>query len=167
MKRRYTVYLVVIALLGAANLARLWIGSGENGADLSARGQAYFPEDFRLLAGNPAAAGSRRNLFQPGGQAERPVKSANRMPVKTQAQAPVSHNQVEAQAEMLDNVRLLGVVFRAGKAQAYIGLDKESVIAQAGDTVLGRFVVDKIEVEAVELRDIRDNTKRRVPVSGK
>ena len=165
MKRQYSVYLGLIALLAVVNLWRWWPHPGTGTEESAARGKVFLPEDFRLRVDLPAAIEPRRNLFQPRGGTFRTNTTHARQGV---AQPPVLSGQNEAIAEGgLGKLKLLGVVFRAGKGQAYLALDKESVIAHAGDTVLGQFAVDKIAVDAVELRDLKTNTIRRIPVSGK
>ena len=67
----------------------------------------------------------------------------------------------------LGRLRLLGVVFHAGKRQAYLAQDKENCIAASGDTVFGQYAVDGITVDAVQLRDLKTNMTRRIPISGK
>lgn len=170
MKRRYSVYLVLIALLVAANLARWLAHSGKDAEGSAVQSKVFLPEDFRLRMDSPVAAGSRRNLFQPNGDASRVATNhTSRSMAKAMAQPPVQHEQSEAGAAdgVLGKLKLLGVVFRAGKGQAYLSLDKENVIALAGETVLGQFTVDKVDVDVVELRDLKNNTTRRIPVSGK
>lgn len=169
MNRRYSVYLGLIALLVAVNLGRWWPHSG-NGAERSAaRGNVYLPEDFRLRMDSSAAAGKlQRNLFQPKSGSTRMVSAQNRQNmVAAKPAAEAGQRIAEAAGNELGKLKLLGVVFRAGKGQAYLAMDKESVIAHAGDKVFGQFVVDKVDVDSVELRDLKNNTSRRIPVSGK
>lgn len=168
MKRRYSMYLGLIALLVAANLGRWWLHS-EKGAEISvASGKVFLPEDFRLHADLPAAAEPRRNLFQPKSGAHRMTTTQNRQAMVA-AQPKAQPGQIEAEAAGigLGKLKLLGVVFRAGKGQAYLAMEKENVISFAGDTVFGQFVVEKVDVDSVELRDLKNNTSRRIPVSGK
>lgn len=168
MKRRYAVYLGLIALLVAINVGRLWLHSGKESEEMAARGKVFMPEDFRLRVDIPSAEeGAGRNLFQPHGSASlMMITHSRKTAVKAGMQQPTPPVQAETEAG-LGKLRLLGVVFHAGKRQAYLALDKESVIAVAGDTAFGQFVVDKIAVDAVELRDPKNNTTRRIPVSGK
>lgn len=170
MTRRYSIYLTLIAMLVAANLVRWWMHSEKGAEGSAAQGKVFLPEDFRLRMDFPATAVPRRNLFQPNDAAFPVARTPTRRAmVKTAAQPPAQHEQIEAQAAggALGKLKLLGVVFRDGKGRAYLSLDKESVIAFAGDTVLGQFNVEKVDVDAVELRDLKNNTTRRIPVSGK
>jgi hypothetical protein len=168
MTRRYSVYLGLIALLAVVNFGRWWLHSGS--ADVSAREKVMLPEDFRVRVNFPAAGGEmRRNLFQPGGGT--PVATANvrKTTVRSVTPPPAAPapNEAEVAYSRLGKLKLLGVVFRNGKGQVYLAQDKESVIALVGDTVFGQFAIDKVTVEAVELRDVQTNTSRRIPVSGK
>lgn len=114
----------------------------------------------------PAAVEPRRNLFQPRGSTY-PTNTTHARQVVAQPPVIAGQNEAEAADSRLGKLKLLGVVFRGGEGQAYLALDKESVIAHAGDTVFGQFVVVKIIVDAVELRDLKSNLTRRIPVSGK
>lgn len=170
MKRRYSIYLGLIALLVAANLGRVWLHSGNGSEESVAHGKVFLPGDFRLRMDFPAAGEPRRNLFQPMSMTPRMTPTHVRQAkLKTVTQPPIKPEQSEAElaAGRLAKLKLLGVVFRAGKGQAYLALDKESVIAFNGGTVFGQFAVDKVAVDAVELRDLKTNTTRRIPVSGK
>lgn len=169
MNRRYSVYLGLIALLVAVNLGRWWLHAGNGAERSSARGNVYLPEDFRLLMDSSAPAGKpQRNLFQQKSGSTRMASTQNRqnMVVAKPAEQP-RQRIAEVAGSELDKFKLLGVVFRAGKGQAYLAMDKENVISFAGDTVFGQFVVDKVDVDSVELRDLKSNISRRIPVSGK
>lgn len=172
MTRRYAVYLGLIALLVVVNLGRLWLHSASGAEGAAARGKVMLPEDFRVRVNFPAAGGEiRRNLFQPMGAAPGTAATHGRPTLARSVTLPSlinpAQNEAEGAGSRLGKLKLLGVVFRNGKGQAYLGQDKESAIAQAGDTVFGQFAIDKVAVEAVELRDLKTNTSRRIPVSGK
>lgn len=173
MRRRYLVYGGVIAALIVVNLARGWLGSAPGGPRSPLLGQAPVAEDFRLRANVPEVAEVKRNLFAPRAALasvelrSRPVQA---VVVARPAAAPPPPPPVEtpvAATTNLDRLGLLGVVFREGQGQAYLSLNKNSVIAHRGDTVFGHFTVEKVAVDAVELRDLTNNTIRRIPVSGR
>lgn len=172
MNRRYAIYFGLIALLVAANLARVWLDPGKGAEETGAQRKAFLPDDFRLHVDLPAAGEPRRNLFQPAGMTKSPRVTPNHarqgnVVVVTQAPIEPENNEAELAVGRLGKLKLLGVVFRAGKGQVYLAHEKENVIAFAGDTVFGQFVVDKLTVGAVELRDLKTNTMRRIPLSGK
>src|SRR3989338_9246691 len=127
MTRRNSVYLALIALLVAVNLARWLMPSGKGAEASAAHSKVFLPEDFRLRMDFPAASASRRNLFQPNGVASPMAKThTGRMRLKAVAQPPVQHEQNETKAadSVLGNLKLLCVVFRGGKGQAYLALGK-------------------------------------------
>lgn len=170
MTRRYAVYLGLIALLVLVNLGRWWLHSGSGIEDSAVRGKIMLPEDFRVRVNYPAASGEmRRNLFQPASASAATVAHGGKTMAKAVMPYPPApaHNEAEAAGNRLGKLKLLGVVFRNGKGQAYLAQGKESAIAQVGDTVFGQFAIDRVAVEAVELRDLQTNTSRRIPVSGK
>ncbi len=176
MKRKYAIYYVLIAVLAVANIGRWWFAAKTGGTE-SVRNQAFLPDDFRLRVDLPLAQSApRRDLFQPGSlgraaaaRAITPHAVPARVTAKVQAPPPPPPPPSEAElaAAEFGKLRLLGVVFRKGKGRAYLAMDKENVIAQAGDTTFGRFVVDQIGEDAVQLTDLKTNTRRRIPVSGK
>ncbi len=178
MSRRYRVYVGVIALLVVVNGARWWLQSPKEADGPVAHGGIFLPEDFRLRLDAPdTGTGATRDLFQSRGgrvaSAEKPHGPIRRVaavpkpaPVKTTTPPPAPSVPAEAESG-LSKLRLLGVVFHAGQRQAYLAQDKENLIASAGDTVFGQYAVDRVTVDAVELRDLKNNATRRIPVSGK
>lgn len=176
MSRRYRIYAGLIALLAAVNVGR-WVFAGAR-AEPASHERVLLAEDFRLRVDVPGAAAHGRNLFAAGGSAsgighsgrEHAGKGALAgrpavRPATVPASGPEPANLVAENG--LGRLRALGVVFHAGKRQAYLAQDKENAIAAAGDTVFGQYEVDAIAVDAVELRDTRTNMTRRIPVSGK
>lgn len=171
MKNRYRVYLGVIAVLAAANVGR-WVVAG-SGGEPAARERVLLADDFRLRVDVPGEAGHGRNLFSRNGSVRGVVLAGRNgmrrrnvhRPVTVAASAPDAAQSMAASG--LGRLRLLGVVFHGGKRQVYLALDKENCIASMGDTVFGKYAVDAINVDAVELRDTGTNITRRIPVTGK
>ncbi len=170
-RRRHWAYAALIALLVLGNLLRWGVTAWGDRAQASAGAAAFEARDFELRANVPAPAEPRRNLFAPQAAMQVPAMSraAQRSAsVRTQAAPPpVPSEASSATGGGLERLRLLGVVFREGRGQAYLALDKTSVIAQGGDTVFGRYAVDRIGVDAVELRDLNTHNTRKIPVSGR
>jgi hypothetical protein len=186
MNRRYWIYFGLIALLVGVNFWRAWLPAADEAGAAAARSPVFLAEDFHLRAAPPIArAAPRRDLFRPvdgvalraapprtGPGIGRPVRAVRAAPP---AQVPLVAAEVVAEVDVevaaadaeLGRLRLLGVVFHAGKKRAYLARDRENIIALAGDTVFGRFAVDRIDVDAVDLRELKTNTSRRIPVSGK
>lgn len=185
MNRRHGIYLGLIALLVVVNLGRWWLPAATEAGAAAARGAFFLPQDFRLrTAPSIVRAAPRRDLFQPVGDAAiratppppraavvktiSAARAAEPAQVQVQPEALVEVDvEVAAADAELGRLKLLGVVFHAGKGRAYLALDRENIIALAGDTVFGRFAVDKVAVDAVDLRELKTNTSRRIPVSGK
>jgi hypothetical protein len=165
VKRHYAIYYALIGVLVVANLGRWWLAPAGNRAADAVHSRSFLPEDFRLRVDSPLALGaSHRDLFHPGNVTAgiHPVSVRPRARIEAPPPAPVEMADAD-----LDGLKLLGVVFRGGKGKAYLSLDKESVIALPGETAFGRFLVDSVAEDAVNLRDLKTNTTRRIPVSGK
>lgn len=169
MSRKHSGYLLVIVMLVLVNAWR-W-GAFGTAADKhdATHGKTLVAEDFRLHIDASGPAGPVRDLFRPaGGEAAKPrvrpvqavIKAAPPIPPPELATAT-------ADSADLGKLKLLGVVFRAGKGQAYLAFDKENVIAHSGDTVMGRFAVASIGIDSVDITDLKTNSSRKIPVSGR
>lgn len=166
--RRYLAYTGVIVVLLLVNLVRWW--QHGTGGPSAAQDTVLTAQDFRLRANVPMPAAVRRDLFASSTAAARPaaapvVRAPRVAPTvrRVEPPAPVA----ETQAAALGRLRLLGVVFRGGRGQAYLALERDKAMAYAGENVFGQFTVDRVTVDAVQLRDLKNNTIRRIPVSGK
>lgn len=168
MSRRQRVYAVLIALLLLGNLLRWGYTALGAGSGVGEGARTFEAREFELRASVPAAAEPSRDLFAAQADAMPAPRAASRsaQPRPPIAPAPLAP-EVDAAAAGLGRLRLLGVVVREGRSQAYLALDKSSVIAQGGDTVFGRYVVERIGVDAVELRDLQTNNTRKIAVSGR
>lgn len=171
MNSRYRIYLGVIGALAVVNIGR-WVFAGGQ-TEPAASERVLLADDFRLRVDVPGASERGRDLFSANGGARgvlAPVKHRLR-PKPTSLVAPVAASSPAASQVMaasgLGKLRLLGVVFHGGRRQAYLALDKENCIASMGDTVFGQFTVDAINVDVVDLRDLKTNMTRRIPVTGK
>lgn len=167
MNRRYGIYFGLIGLLVVVNLGRWWwrMDDGQR----ATREKTFAPEDFRLRVDVPDAGASGRNLFAAGGYSRTAGEGSARKVAHDEPSTTVVAGPLP-QAETVSGIgrlKLLGVVFHGGKRQAYLALEKDNVIADSGDTVFGQYAVDKITVDAVELRDVKNNVTKKIPVSGK
>ncbi len=166
MNGRYRLYYAVIALLVLANLGR-WAWHGLSTGPAAREGLAFEPGDFQLRSSSPAAqAPLRRDVFQ-ADSANRAVAASARPLGQPAVQVPPPVPPVAPADDRIGRLRLLGVVMREGRAQAYLALDKSSAMAYVGDTVFERFVVSRIDVDAVELRSMDGGILRKIPISGK
>lgn len=66
----------------------------------------------------------------------------------------------------LSELRLVGIVFREGRGQAYLVRSDEVFLVAAGDRLGERFRVEKISSDHVELRDPDTQVSGRVSVNG-
>ena len=173
MNRRYVIYLGLIAVLAVILLGRWWPNAAKQQAGLMTGSQIYLPEDFHLrMESNNTSTAVHRDLFQPVGKAAVQTSARNTIkPVafKAVVQAPVKIEPTAAEIAAIEmgKIKLLGVVFRASKGQAFLSRDKQNFMAYSGDTVLGHYVVEKISVDAVDLKDLKTNISRKISVSGK
>lgn len=170
MNGRYRVYLALIALLAAANAGR-WVFAKAS-VNPASRERVLLADDFRIRVDVPGTVGHGRDLFSASGArnaADVEERGIRRKPAVRAAPAPVSApDAAEVMAASgLGRLRLLGVVIHGGKRQAYLAQDRENCIASAGDTVFGQYAIERVSVDAVDLRDIKSNLTRRIPVSGK
>lgn len=168
MKRRQILLLAGVCALVLLNTWRYWpkteVQAGARVA-ASARAQALKAEEF-VLRVLPAVevAPMLRDIFQP--QAVVTTRGA-RTPA-TPAPPLKSAEEIEketAQAELMQ-IKCVGIVSRGGRAQAFLLIDGQSVVATEGDKVGGRFVVNKVMSESVILGDPRTQVVGEVVVSG-
>lgn len=158
MTPRAKLLALVVAALAAGNAVRWTWQPGVAGAAYTAAEFAFKPEDF----GWPSAAGeglglARRDLFQlpKVAQTARP-KALGRQPVKREElPVPASADQLAQTAaqEELTQIKLMGLVFRDGRGQAYLVKGDEVFLVSAGEAVGSRFRVERISSDAVQLRD--------------
>jgi hypothetical protein len=80
--------------------------------------------------------------------------------VVNETPTPVNDGEIE-------RVRLLGIVFHDNKRKAFLALGKQRVIADVGDLVYGRYLLQKITVDSAGLVDTKDNVEKTILVSGK
>lgn len=175
LNRRHWMYGGAIAALLLINLLRwMWPVSADGGQS-SDPARAMDARDFQLRGNFPVVAEPRRNLFaaqvsvpstDPEADLVKVARRASRAAqTETMATPPVA--VAAAVATPLERLRLLGVVFRDGRGQIYLGLDGKNLIAVEGDTVFGQFTVVRIAVDAVELRELQTHTQRKIPVQGR
>ncbi|HLY95649.1 MAG: hypothetical protein ACM3W8_07410 [Sideroxydans sp.] len=161
--------IAVIALLVLANLWRmLSAGHPAEGSRPTADGISAADLIVNAAFAEGGSLGPmRRDVFQAKVREERPATV--QMVATSRAEPPKSPAQMEQEAARteLSRIRLLGVVVREGKAQAYLAQGGETYLAFKGDTVANRFVVESVEVDSVELSDSKVNIRGRIPISGR
>lgn len=169
------------ALLAGAVLAlavlNLWHWSAPGGGQAqraaAAAANAFGAKDFELRAGAlaPAAPSSARNLFQPRqAPAPAPVKVVEAPPPPAPSgPPPKTAEQVaeEAARDELRQIRLVGVVFREGKGQAFLVKGDQVYLVHTGGAVGERFRVESIAPEGIQLSDPASRVQGQLPVMGK
>lgn len=176
--------ITAVALLIALNVWRWWPADAPAAAMRAA--PAARPGDDVRLAVRGATSDTPppyvRNLFQlrRGAPIEPSTVSAQARPLRAQsapAKAVVTPpgvaepvrtpEEIEtdgARAE-LDQVRLVGVIFRDAKPQAYFAHGDRTYMVTVGGAV-SRFTVTAISAESAKLYDARTNIGRVIPVLG-
>jgi hypothetical protein len=173
MKRRYLWLALAIASLGVLNLWQ-WKSPGGSGRDRAGPVAGGFrPDDFQLKAGLAAAesATGGRNLFQPRLPPAPPVKKVKvepkvEPPPPPPAKTPEEIAEEAARAE-LGQIKLVGVVFRGEKGQAFLIKGDQLYMVQTGGKVGERFQVEAIRADSIQLKDPATRVSGQIPVSGK
>lgn len=170
MNRRSLIF-GAVALLAAINVWRWWPQTGGSSAPLSAPVGGFRPDDFRLRiepvsAAGPSSAG--RDLFRlrlPPPPPPPPVKNVE-VPPPPPPKTPEQLAEEAARAEFAQ-IRLVGIVFRSGKGQAFLVKGNQIFMANTGDKVGDRFRVEEIKTDSVMLKDPATQVSGQIPVSGK
>jgi hypothetical protein len=172
MKSRYLFLGVAVLLLVLLNLWQ-WKSPGGIGRDRSsAPPGGVRPDDFQLRVGFATAESARasRNLFQPWRPPlpPPPVKMVE-APPPPPGPPPKTPEQLaeEAARAELGQIKLVGVVFRRDKGQAFLVKGEQLYMVQAGEKVGERFRVEAIRADSVQLNDPATRVNGQIPVSGK
>jgi hypothetical protein len=167
-----------VAALAAANLWR-WSAPQEQPPERAAAGASAFrADDFQLRVGfvAPDAPPVARNLFQPRlppppPPAKKVEAAAPPPPPPPPPAGPPPKTAEElaeeaAQAE-LKQIKLVGVVFRGEKGQAFLVKGDQLYMVNAGGKVGERFLVEAIRADSIQLKDPASRVLGQIPVSGK
>jgi hypothetical protein len=130
-----------------------------------------------LAAADPAVQAGR-NLFQPRlPPPPPPAKKLEKVelppppppPAADPGPPPKTAEQIAeeaAQAE-LKQIKLVGVVFRGEKGQAFLVKGDQLYMVHAGGKVGERFLVEAIGADSIQLKDPATRVLGQIPVSGK
>ena len=166
LSRRQTVLAGSVALLLGANLWHWWPrGAEAPRMDRPTAVETYRAEDFRVRINPPAAESEetlRRDPFRPKSAAALAKADQPLPPPKT----PQQLEEDAARAE-LAQIKLVGVVVRDNKPQAFLVNGTETYIVHSGDKVGTRFRVEDIGTDTIRLKDDKTNVAGQVPISGK
>ncbi len=169
MSRQQKLFALVVVLVAA----NLWSRSSAHRPASEQRDSTGEGVSVADLTVNAAFTGSRsagpmhRDIFQTRAREERPATLQKTVASPAEPRKSAAQMEEEAARAELAKIRLLGVVVREGKAQAYLAQGAETYLAFEGDTVGGRFVVESVAVDSVELKDRMLNIRGRVPISGR
>lgn len=67
----------------------------------------------------------------------------------------------------IEHIKLLGIVFHGNKKRAYMALGAQRVIADMGDLVYGRYLLQNIAINSAVLVDTKEDKQKTIMVSGK
>jgi hypothetical protein len=173
MSVRYLLLAAAVLLLGALNLWQ-WGSPGGPRHDRSPAASGGFrPDDFRLRVGSATAdaGGSGRNLFQlqrppPPPPIKPPEAKVEPAPSAQPAKTPEQLAEEAARAE-LGQIKLVGVVFRGDKGEAFLVKGEQLYMAGTGSRVGERFLVEAIRPDSIQLKDPATRVVGQIPVSGK
>ena len=171
MKPRYLLLGLAVALLAALNVLR-WFSPAPSSRP-QATASAYVPEDLRLRTGATTLERDRsgRDLFRPKLPPAPPAPKVVEAPPEPPPPAPPPKTPQqlaeEAARDELRQLKLVGVVFRGGKGQAYVVKGDQAYLVQAGEKVGERFRVEAIAPEGIQLLDPASRVHGQIPVSGK
>ena len=174
MKRRGIALSIAIALLAALNLWR-WLPGGGPARERAAEGAPRMrAEDFRLRVGLAAADARHggRDLFRmrlpPPPPAPKPVITV-KVEEPPPGPPPKTPEQVAEEAARAEcgQIRLVGVVFRGERGQAFLVKGDQVYMVQSGGKVGERFQVESIRPDSIQLKDPATRVTGSIPVSGK
>lgn len=168
MKRRQTVFLAIIFPLLGANAWYWWPHAAEvprMGPTSAAR--HFTAEDFALKipsGGEDKYTRPRRDLFQP----KVAIVQTNIKKINNPIPPPKTPEQLEEEAARaeLSQIKLVGVVFRGDRGQAFLTKGDQVYLAFPGDKVGDRFAVETVTTDTVQLKDSKTNVTGRIPISG-
>jgi len=184
MKYRYLALGLAVLVLAGLNLWQ-WSPPAETRREpAAAPAGAFRADDFQLRVGLAAADAARtaRNVFEPKLPPPPPPRKVEPKKVEVAAPPPPppppapdpgpppkSAEQLAeeaAQAE-LKQIKLVGVVFRGEKGQAFLVKGDQLYMVHAGGKVGERFLVEAIRADSIQLKDPASRVLGQIPVSGK
>ncbi len=175
MKPRYVALSVAVALLAGLNLWR-WAPSGAPAGGRAEAAGASRPraEDLRLRVGFAATdfAPGGRDLFRmklpppPPAPPKVVEVKVEEPPPGPPPKTPEQIAEEGARAEF-GQIRLVGVVFRGEKGQAFLVKGEQIYMVGTGGKVGERFQVESIRPDSIQLKDPATRITGSIPVSGR
>jgi hypothetical protein len=171
MTRRQTVFLSIILLLLGVNIWYWWPRAREIHRMETPPGVRHYQiEDFALKISSGVDNKDtrlQRDLFRPKQVivAKPVVKEPPPQPAGPPPKTPEQLEEEAARAE-LSQIKLVGVVFRGERGQAYLTKGDQAYMVFPGGKVGERFTVESIATDTVQLKDAKTNVTGRIPISG-
>lgn len=163
---RQAVLAGLVALLLGANLWHWWPGAAQGPRmDRHASAESFRAEDFRVRVQPLTVApedSPRRDPFRPKSAALTAKADVPVPPPKT----PQQLEEEAARAE-LAQIKLVGVVVRGNKPQAFLVKGTETFIVHPGEKIGARFTVENIGADNIQVKDAKTNVAGQIPISGK
>jgi hypothetical protein len=163
--------MLAIALLVLANIGR-WYFAGQPVEDTHTKSEIISAAELVLNA-SLAEAGSvqtmRRDLFRIQTRQHEKIARPVLKQVKSRTEPEKTAVQLEQEAAQneLSRVKLLGVVVRKGKAQAYMSKGTETYLVYAGDMFASRYKAERVALDSVEIFDQKVSIRQTIVLSGK
>lgn len=168
MNRRHLLLSALVAVTLCLNVWYWWPASPARAKDAGARTERWTPDMLRVKAAGDGemSAAVRRDLFQPR---LAPVKAAPPPVAAPAGPPPKTPEQLaeEAARGELAQIKLVGIVFRGDKGEAFVVKGDQAYVVQRGGKVGERFTVDAITADGISLNDPATKVSGRISVSGK
>lgn len=169
MNRKRVLMVGAVAVLAVLNAWR-WLGdeSPQRASQVSPRATVSAAELSVQGVSTADISPAVRNPFQPKIVVVAvPIVKAPPPPTPI-LPPPKTAEELEAEAARaeLATIKLVGVVFKNGKPQAFLVKGDQMFLAVAGENVAGRFTIDKITEDAVVLSDPKTTVSGRIAISG-
>jgi hypothetical protein len=172
LKSRYLLLGLAVLLLVVLNIWQWKPPGGPERDRASASAVGFRADDFQLKVGSASAESQRsgRNLFQPWRRPLPPPQAKKIEPPPAPPGPPpktVEQLAEEAARAELGQIKLVGVVFRRDKGQAFLVKGEQLYMVHTGEKVGERFQVEAIRADSVQLKDPATRVNGQIPVSGK
>jgi hypothetical protein len=163
--------MLVIALLVLANLGR-WYFAGLPIEESHTKSEVISATELMLntsLAEGGNVQAMQRDLFRIQTRQREKIAAPVLKQVKLHTAPVKTAVQLEQEAAQndLSRIKLLGVVVRKGKAQAYMSKGTDTFLVYAGDMFANRYKVERVTLDSAEIFDQKVNIRQTIVLSGK
>lgn len=162
LNRRHFLLAALTLLLLTINVVYWWPPSTEEPKmNRQSTAENFRPEDFMVraqpLPESPDST-THRDLFHP-----KPVVGV----AKGNQPLPPQRMEQEATRAELAQLKLVGIVIRANRTQAFLTSGTETYLVTVGDPVGHRFRVEDIGIDNIRLKDTKTNVTGTIPLLGR